>query len=70
MYQNFTVEEANLICIFAGENRNEVIESIVRALPYLDDSDMEELSHRVIEKLQSMTEEDFKQLELIEIEAE
>ncbi|MBR1741288.1 MAG: transposon-transfer assisting family protein [Lachnospiraceae bacterium] len=70
MNHNFTVEEANLICIFARENKNEVIESIVRALPYLDDSDMEELSRKVIEKLQSMTEEDFKQLELIEIEAE
>ena len=63
MYQNFTVEEANLICIFAGENRNEVIESIVRALPYLDDPDMEELSHRVIEKLQRMKNEEFEKIE-------
>lgn len=31
----FTVEESNLICIFAGEVRNEVIRDIERALPYL-----------------------------------
>ena len=32
----FTVEGSNLICIFAGESRNEAIEDIERALPYLD----------------------------------
>ncbi len=65
MEHNFTVEEVNLICVFAGENRNEVIEDIERALPYLDDPDMEELSNRVIEKLRNMTDEEFEQIELI-----
>lgn len=51
----FTVEESNLICIFAGGDRNEVIEDIKRDLLYLEDTDMEELSHRVIEKLQKLT---------------
>lgn len=68
MNHNFTVEEANLICIFAGESRSEVIEDMERALPYLDDLDMEELSNRIIEKLQNMTDEEFEQLELIEAE--
>ncbi len=66
MKQNFTVEEVNLICIFAGESRSEVIEDIERALPYLDDTDMAELSNRIIEKLRNMTDEEFEQLELIE----
>ena len=61
-------EELNLICIFAGESRSEVIEDIERALPYLDDSDMEELSHRTIGKLQNMTDEEFEQFEMIEAE--
>ena len=39
-----------------------------RALPYLDDSDMKELSNRVIGKLRGMTDEVFEQLELIEAE--
>lgn len=64
----FTVEESNLICIYAGESRGEIIEDIKRALPYLDDSDMEELSSRIIGKLQNMTDEEFEQLELIEAE--
>lgn len=68
MEHNFTVEEVNLICVFAGESRSEVIEDIERALPYLDDPDMVELSNRVIGKLRGMTDEEFEQLELIEAE--
>ncbi len=66
MEHNFTVEEVNLICIFAGKSRSEVIEDIERALPYLDDPDMEELSHRIIGKLRNMTDAEFELLELIE----
>lgn len=68
MKHNFTVEEVNFICIFAGESRSEVLEDIERALPYLDDPDMEELSHRMIEKLGKMTDEEFAELELIAAE--
>ena len=75
MKHNFTVEEINLICIFASESntftlesRSEVIGDIERAMPYLDDMDMEELSHRIIKKLKNMTNEEFEQLELIEAE--
>ncbi len=68
MNHNFTVEEVNLICVFAGKSRSEVIEDMERALPYLDDSDMKELSNRVIGKLRGMTDEVFEQLELIEAE--
>ena len=64
----FNVEESNLICIFAGEGRNEVIKDIERALPYIEDTDMAELSGRVIGKLRGMTDEEFAQLELTEAE--
>lgn len=68
MNTTFTVEESNLICIYAGESRSEVIEDIEKALPYLDDTDMEELSNRIIRKLQNMTDEKFEQLEFVVIE--
>lgn len=64
----FTVEESNLICIFAGEGRDEVMADIERALPYLDDPDMEELSHRMLEKLRNMADEEFAEQELIAAE--
>ena len=56
MNHNFTVEEVNLICVFAGESRSEVIE---RALPYLEDTDMLELTNRVIGRLRNMTDDEF-----------
>ena len=62
------MEEVNLICIYAGESRGEAIEDIERALPYIDDPDMMELSNRIIGKLRNMTDEEFEQLELIEAE--
>ena len=34
----FTVEESNLISIFAGESRTEIIQDISRALKYLEDN--------------------------------
>ena len=75
MDTRFTVEEINLICVFASESkaftlesRGEVIEDIERALPYLEDTDMLELSGRVIGKLRDMTDEEFEQLELTEAE--
>ena len=48
------------------KSRSEVIEDIERALPYLDDPDMVELSNRIIEKLRNMTDEEFERFELIE----
>lgn len=64
----FTVEESNLICIYAGKSRKEVIEEIEKVLPYLDDPDMVEISNRTIGKLCNMTDGEFEQLELIEAE--
>ena len=68
MEHNFTVEEVNLICIFAREGRNEVIEDIEKTLPYIDDPDMDELVNRILEKLRNMTDKEFEQLELIAAE--
>ena len=64
----FTVEESNLICVFADEDRSGVIRDIEKALPHLDDADMVELCHRVMGKLQGMTDDEFERLELTEAE--
>lgn len=65
MKHNFTVEEVNLICIFAGKSKGQVIEDIEKVLPYLDDTHMAELSNRTIGKLRDTTDDEFEQLELI-----
>lgn len=55
----FTVEEINLMCVFEKEGRTELITSIKKAMPYIKDSDMMELSVRVLEKLEAMADEEF-----------
>lgn len=61
----FTVGESNLICIYAGESRSEVMEDIESALPNLDDTNMKELSCKMIGKLLDMTNEEFAELKFI-----
>lgn len=64
----FTVEESNLVCIFAGESRTEVIEDISRALKYLEDDGLIELSEKVLEKLKGMSDGEFAGIDFVEVE--
>ena len=60
----FTVEESNIISIFASKNRTKVMQDISNAIPYLDDEEMIELSLRVVDKLKAMSDEEFEKLEI------
>lgn len=64
----FTIEESNLISIFASENRTKVIQDIIQdisnAIPHLDDEEMIDLSLRVVDKLKAMSDDEFATLEI------
>lgn len=60
----FTVEESNLISIFASKNRTKVMRDISNAIPHLDDEEMVDLSLRVVDKLKAMEDEEFAMLEI------
>ena len=60
----FTVEESNLISIFASKNRTKVMRDISNAIPHLDDEEMIDLSLRVVDKLKAMSDEAFARLEI------
>ena len=60
----FTVEENNLISIFASKNRTKVMRDISNAIPHLDDEEMIDLSLRVVDKLKAMSDEEFARLEI------
>ena len=60
----FTVEESNLISIFASKNRTKVMRDISNAIPHLEDEEMIDLSLRVVDKLKAMTDEEFAKLEI------
>lgn len=60
----FTVEESNLISIFASKNRTKVMWDISNAIPHLDDEEMIDLSLRVVDKLKAMSDEVFAKLDI------
>ena len=56
---DFTVEEINLICIFDTSSRANLLAEMKRlTLNDLDD-EMQELLHRVVSKLEKMSNEEF-----------
>ena len=64
----FTVEESNLISIFDDKSRKAVIQSILEVKKYLDDTEMLEVVSRVLEKLDSMSDEGFEAMEFVAAE--
>ena len=60
----FTVEESNLISIFASKNRTKVMRDISNAIPHLDVEEMIDLSLRVVDKLKAMSDEEFAKLDI------
>ena len=61
---NLTVEEINLFCVFDGKDRGAMVADIKRVQPLLKDSEMEELTEQVLNKLENMTDEQFVELVL------
>ena len=60
----FTVEEINLMCVFEGQDKTDMVADIKNAIPHIQDSDMVELSKQVIEKLEAMSDEEFAEVAL------
>ena len=65
MNNKFTVEEVNLICIFESRSRTKIISGIKEAIKHLDDDEMVELSNRVVDKLDDMTDKEFAEMEFV-----
>lgn len=63
MNTKFTVEELNLISIYIYEDRASLIEEMSDALPYMDE-EMRELADRTLEKLHTVTDEEFAELDI------
>ena len=57
----FTVEETNLLSIYADSSKRVLLENINAALPYMD-ADMRELAQRTMQKVDALTEEEYAEL--------
>ena len=56
-----SVEETNLLSIYADSSKQALIENINAALPYMD-ADMRELAQRTMQKVDALTEEEYTEL--------
>ena len=60
----FTIEEENLIAIYAEDSRERTIDNINSAMPYMDE-DMRQRAAAAVKKLQAMTDSEFSEREFI-----
>ena len=56
----FTIEEENIIAIYAEDSRERTIDNINSAMPHMDE-DMRQLAATAVNKLQSMTDSAFSE---------
>lgn len=56
-----SVEETNLLSIYADSSKRALIENINAALPFMD-ADMRELAGRTMQKVDALTEEEYAEL--------
>lgn len=54
----FTVEETNLLSIYAEDSKRALLENINAALPFMD-ADMRELAERTMQKVDALTETEY-----------
>ena len=60
----FTIEEENIIAIYAEDSRERTIDNINSAMPYMDE-DMRQLATAAVNKLQAMTDSEFSEREFV-----
>ena len=60
----FTIEEENIIAIYAEDSRERTIDNINSAMPYMDE-DMRQLAAAAVNKLQAMSDSEFSEREFI-----
>ena len=60
----FTVEEENIVAIYAEDSRETTLENILAAMPYMDE-DIRQLAAAAVKKLQAMTDSVFSKREFI-----
>ncbi len=51
----FTIEEENIVAIYAEDSRETTLENILAAMPYMDE-DIRQLAAAAVKKLQAMTD--------------
>lgn len=69
MNTRFTIEEENIVAIYAEDSRETTLENILAAMPYMDE-DMRQLAAAAVNKLQAMTDSEFSERLTIKSQAQ
>jgi len=64
MYELFTVEEVNLMCIFDTSNRTTLTNGLIEALPDFDEPELIDITVSTLAKLSEMSDAEFSALKL------
>jgi hypothetical protein len=64
MNEQFTVEEVNLMCVYDTNSRWGLIDALTDAMTSYGDEELFELAVRVADKLSTMSDADFAELNL------
>jgi hypothetical protein len=64
MFEQFTIEEINLMCIFDITSRDALVASITAAIPDFDELELIEIAEGILNRLSHITDADFAALEL------
>lgn len=64
MFETFTIEETNLICIFDTSSRTKLIAEINAAIEGFEEPELSAIAEGVINKLMLMSDDEFAALEL------
>lgn len=64
----FTVEESNLICIYSSKDRQKALDGLTHALSVTEDSEMTLLICSTIDKLSTISDEEFAEVKLVPAE--
>lgn len=57
----FTVEETNLLCIYADNSKQGLVANITAALPFMDE-DMRKFAKHTLSKVDALTEAEYRGL--------
>lgn len=61
----FTSDEMNLICIYDTSDKAELEKQLRLSVPYIENTELREITETVINKLERMTAEEFEQTDFI-----
>ena len=59
----FSQDEINLMCIYDTSDKTELLKELRFSVPYIEDTELKEITETVIDKLERMTNDEFSKLE-------